>query len=418
MLTIEQINNLFGVNESFNAPFKLRDILKGKTQRERLFDDFMVQEKDLSFDWFTEYFQKEQSDRKNMKQDYTPNAVTEILNRLLGSTDSNVDLCAGTGGLTIKRWNDNKDATFYCEEYSDRAIPFLLFNLAIRNMDAIVCHGDSLTHEFKAIYKLNDYLKYSDITLIDEVPDIKAQTTVMNPPYSLTYDPSKSKLAGTLPPKSKADYAFVKEGLEKLDEHGTLAVILPHGVLFRGANEAKIRRELIDSNLLDAVIGLPDKLFLNTQIPTVILVLKKNRERQGITIIDASKEFEKQKNINVMKLEHIDKIINAYRKYVTLDKFSNVIMVEKIRDNDYNLNIPRYIDTYEPEPIEPLENIMQDITDLDSQIAQANQDLSVMMSELVGTTPEADDEIKKFAKFFAKETGNAKQHRGEQLSLL
>lgn len=406
------------MNESFNAPFKLRDILKGKTQREQLFDDFMVQEKDLSFDWFTEYFQKEQSDRKNMKQDYTPNAVTEILNRLLGSTDSNVDLCAGTGGLTIKRWNDNKDATFYCEEYSDRAIPFLLFNLAIRNMDAIVCHGDSLTHEFKAIYKLNDSLKYSDITLIDEVPDIKAQTTVMNPPYSLTYDPSKSKLAGTLPPKSKADYAFVKEGLEKLDEHGTLAVILPHGVLFRGANEAKIRRELIDSNLLDAVIGLPDKLFLNTQIPTVILVLKKNRERQGITIIDASKEFEKQKNINVMKLEHIDKIINAYRKYVTLDKFSDVIMVEKIRDNDYKLNIPRYIDTYEPEPIEPLENIMQDITDLDSQIAQANQDLSVMMSELVGTTPEADDEIRKFAKFFAKETGNAKQRRGEQLSLL
>ena len=305
MLTIDKINELFGITESFHAPYKLNEILKDKQQREDMFEQFLQEESDLSFDWFTEYFQAEQSDRKNMKQDYSPNGIVTLTSELLGSTNSNADLCAGTGGLTIKRWSTNKDADFWCEEYSDRAMPFLLFNLAIRNINAIVCHGDTLTREFKAVYQLKRSDKFSSIKLMDKAPSYQYDTVIMNPPYSLKYDPSKSNLTGTLPLKSKADYAFVKEGLLKLNEVGKMAVILPHGVLFRSASEAKIRQELIEQGLLDAVIGLPAKAFMNTDIPTVILIFSKQKAHKDIFFIDAKDEYEPQKPHNIKKKKNL-----------------------------------------------------------------------------------------------------------------
>jgi len=180
MLTIEKINELIGVEESFHASYKLKEILSDQQKRENLFDQFLKVESDLSFDWFTEYYQAEQSDRKNKKQDFTPDGIVTLASNLLGKTESNVDLCAGTGGLTIKRYVSNSNAEFYCEEFSDRAIPFLLFNLAIRNVNAIVCHGDSLTHEFKAVYKLTTCETYSNINKKENAAQFKADTVIMN----------------------------------------------------------------------------------------------------------------------------------------------------------------------------------------------------------------------------------------------
>ncbi|WP_037581453.1 N-6 DNA methylase [Sporolactobacillus terrae] len=432
MLTIQKINELMGISESFQASYKLSEIMHDEQRRNDLFEAFLTEEQDLSFDWFTEYFQAEQSDRKNKKQDFTPDGIVTLTSSLLGSTVSNADICAGTGGLTIKRWAENKNASFYCEEFSDRALPFLLFNLAVHNMNAVVRHGDSLTRNFKATYRLTKSDRFSEIELIDSVGDFKAQTVIMNPPYSLPWKPDKSyidqprfKTFGALAPKSKSDYAFLLEGLHQLDDNGTMAIILPHGVLFRGSAEQTIRIKLIELNLLDAVIGLPEKAFFSTDIPTVVLVLKKNRADKTILFIDASKECTKKAKNNVIEQQHIDKILDVYRTRKEVDKFSHIATLGEIKGNEFNLNIPRYVDTFEPEPVVPLDQIMAEMKEIDAQIAHHSQELSVMMNELVGTNPYADSEIKRFASFFSDRVNPNKKSRkrkdvtrGEQLSLL
>ncbi|WP_248706875.1 HsdM family class I SAM-dependent methyltransferase, partial [Convivina praedatoris] len=261
---------LIDVKESYQAPIKLEKIMLDSEQRTKLFDSFLAEQSDLSFDWFTEFFQTEQADRKDKKQDYTTDGIATVASELLGSTTSNADICAGTGGLTIKRWRDNPDARYYCEEFSDRAIPFLLFNLAIRNIDGIVWHGDSLTREEFATYKLSKGSQYSSIEKVNEKGlldnNIKTDTVIMNPPYSMPWNPKPEYLQQprfseyeVLAPKSKSDYAFLLEGLYHLADNGTMSIILPHGILFRGQAEAKIRKQLIENNYIDAVIGLPDK---------------------------------------------------------------------------------------------------------------------------------------------------------------
>ena len=156
---------------------------------------------------------------------------------------------------------------------------------------------------------------------------------------------------GRLAPQSKADFAFVQHMIYQLNENGTMAVVLPHGVLFRGAAEGEIRKYLIkECNYLDAVIGLPANIFYGTGIPTCILVLKKKRENpSNILFIDASQKFDKVKNQNVLREEDIANIVLTYRQREPLDKYSYVASLEEIKDNDYNLNIPRYVDTFEEE---------------------------------------------------------------------
>ena len=436
MLSTEQINNLLGVDESYQASFKLTEILDNRDERIQLFDSFLKLEQDLSFDWFTDYFQEEHSNRKDKKQDFTPQGVTDLASKLLGDSESNADICAGTGGLTIKRWTQNPNASFYCEEYSDRAMPFLLFNLMIRNINGIVVHGDALTQENKHFYKLVSGDHFSELKELDSVPKLIADTVIMNPPYSLSWNPQEEMKdglfgeIGVLPPKSKADYAFLIRGLERLSERGTQVLILPHGVLFRGNAEGKIRRWLVEQNYLDAVIGLPEKVFLNTDIPTVILILKKNRQNKDVLFIDASKQFEKDKSHNAVKTEHVNKIIDVYKKRTKIDKFSNVVNFDYIQENDFNLNIPRYVDTFEPDPVVPLDDILNDLKDIDREIEQEGQALAGMMLELRSNNEQTNAEMKRFARYWANRyglivndakedvTATTKMNEGEQLSLL
>ena len=425
MLSIETINNLIGIDESYKAPIKLQRILNGSNKRIELFNQFLEKEKDLSFDWFTDYFQEEHSDRKNKKQDFTPDGIVKLVSSLLGNFKINADICAGTGGLTIKRWSENHNGKFYCEEFSDRAIPFLLFNLMIRNIDAVVFHGDSLARSVKHIYKLTKGVKFSSLEEINEQSVTKADTVIMNPPYSLKWNPQKSMLDEprfkdfkVLAPKSKADYAFILTGLDDLSDDGTMAIILPHGVLFRGNAEGKIRQRIIDLNYLDTVIGLPEKAFLNTDIPTVVLIFKKERQNRDVLFIDASKEFTKDKAHNRIEDKHISKILHTYHERNDIDKFAHIASLSEIKENEYNLNIPRYVDTFEPEPVKPLHEIMTDMKELDEEIAHTSQELSVMLQELRGTTPEADKEIKEFTRYWVDKYGIGKPKKKEQLSLL
>src|SRR5690625_458662 len=179
---------------------------------------------------------------------------------------------------------------------------------------------------------------------------------VMNPPYSLknwnehdlrVTDP-RFEIAGVLPPDSKGDYAFLLHGLFHLGQEGTMAIVLPHGVLFRGGAEGEIRKRLIEKNYIDAVIGLPDKLFTNTGIPVTVMILKKNRPlNEPVLIIDASKSFVKEGKQNVLQEKDIAKIVDTYVERREERGYSHLATKNEIVENEYNLNIPRYIETIE-----------------------------------------------------------------------
>lgn len=172
--------------------------------------------------------------------------------------------------------------------------------------------------------------------------------------------------------------------IHQLDDNGTMAVVLPHGVLFRGAAEGVIRKYLIEErNVLDAVIGLPANIFYGTSIPTVILVFKKCREnRENILFIDASNEFEKGKNQNNLTDENVQKIVDTYVNREAIDKYSYVASMDEIKENDYNLNIPRYVDTFEEEEPIDLNAVSEKIKRIDKEIASIDEQLAVYLKEL------------------------------------
>ena len=199
------------------------------------------------------------------------------------------------------------------------------------------------------------------------------KTIIANPPFSIPWDVNNELLKdarfseyGKLAPKSKTDYAFVQDMIYQLDEAGVMSVVLPHGVLFRGSTEGHIRRYLIEKkNYLDAVIGLPANLFFGTSIPTCVLIFKKNRKADdAILFIDASKEFEKQKNKNNLTNENIAKITDVYLNRKTVEKYSFSASLQQVAENDYNLNIPRYVNCFEDEPEIDIEAVMKSIDDL------------------------------------------------------
>lgn len=393
-MTFTQINELLGIKESYEMPEKLLNILlNGNT--EELFDKFMECSNDLSQDLFNEYFQTEHGDRDKLKQDFTPQSVAHIVSELTGEGNNTADICSGTGTLTIKQWNNkhSKDKFYHLEEFSSRAIPILLFNIAIRGMNAEVIHCDVLSREVFAVYLVENNGKYSKIKKLKKQQEPrKYDNVIMNPPYSVKWSgQDDERFTGYgVAPKSKGDYAFILHGLNMLSDNGTLIAILPHGVLFRGASEGQIRQKLIENNLLDKIIGLPPNLFLNTGIPVAILVLKKNRKDKKVLFVDASKEFEKERAYNILKQEHINKILNTCKNNWEIKKYSSLIDFEEIKENDFNLNIPRYVDTTEVEVLEPLENLFMDLIEIDKNINTTEKELYKMFQELVGTTEEKE----------------------------
>jgi len=217
---------------------------------------------------------------------------------------------------------------------------------------------------------------------------------LMNPPYSQKWSAAAGFLQderfsdyGVLAPKSKADYAFLLHGLYHLKSNGTMAIVLPHGVLFRGATEGTIREKLLRSGNIYAVIGLPSNLFYNTSIPTCIIVLKKHRDGRDVLFIDASKKFEKGKKQNAMTDEHIDSVLELYNKRETVEKESYLATFEDIEKNDFNLNIPRYVDNFEKEEEIDLGTLLESMKDTDKQIAEVEGEFATMLKELT-----SDDE--------------------------
>ena len=191
-----------------------------------------------------------------------------------------------------------------------------------------------------------------------------------------------------LAPKSKADYAFLLHGLYHLKSNGTMAIVLPHGVLFRGAAEGKIREKLLRSGNIYAVIGLPVNLFYNTSIPTCIVVLKKHREGRDVLFIDASQKYEKGKKQNAMTDEHIDSVIELYNDRKTVDKEAYLASFEDIEKNDFNLNIPRYVDNFEKEEELDLDELLTSITNTDEEIRKTQAEFLTLLKDLTSTDEE------------------------------
>ena len=212
---------------------------------------------------------------------------------------------------------------------------------------------------------------------------------LMNPPYSAKWSAATGFLQderfsdyGVLAPKSKADYAFLLHGLYHLKSSGTMAIVLPHGVLFRGAAEGKIREKLLRAGNIYAVIGLPSNLFYNTSIPTCIIVLKKHRDGRDVLFVDASKKFNKGKKQNEMTDEHINSVVELYTKRETIEKESFLASFEEIEKNDFNLNIPRYVDNFEKEEEVDLSALLTEMQKTDEELEQVQGELLSLLKEL------------------------------------
>jgi type I restriction enzyme M protein len=188
-----------------------------------------------------------------------------------------------------------------------------------------------------------------------------------------------------LAPKSKADFAFLLHGYYHLNENGTMGIVLPHGVLFRGAAEGTIRKALLEMGAVDAVIGLPPNIFYGTSIPTVVLILKKNRSERDVLFIDASNDFEKQKNQNNLRPKDIKKIVDAYKKRDNISKYAHLAAYNEIVENDNNLNIPRYVDTFEEQEQIDIVALSREMTGLNAQIKQKEAEFLGMLDELAIT---------------------------------
>lgn len=310
---------------------------------------------------------------------YTPQEVSTILAKIVSlgkkKLKSVYDPTCGSGSLLLRVAKEVKDVSqFYGQELNRTT-----YNLARMNM---------IMHDVH--YQKFD-LRQEDTLENPQHLDMRFEAIVANPPFSAQWSANelftgdeRFSQYGKLAPKSKADYAFVTHMIHHLDENGTLALVLPHGALFRGGAEGHIRQYLIeDRNYLDAVIGLPSNIFFGTSIPTCIMVFKKCRENSDdILFIDASNEFEKVGKQNVLRQEHIDKIIDTYGNRKTIDKFSYVSNVDELIENEYNLNIPRYVDTFEEEEPIDLNAVSSELKSLESDILETDKTISDLCDEL------------------------------------
>lgn len=328
---------------------------------------------------------------------YTPHEVSEILAKIvtddLKESDqafSVYDPACGSGSLlltvqkevpggdrpgAIKLYGQEKNTT----TYNLARMNLMMHGVSFKNMS--LSNADTLER---------DWPDGLDEKGIDHPRSFDA--VVANPPYSSHWDNRETKLKdprfkdyGKLAPKTKADYAFVLHSLYHLDNEGTMAIVLPHGVLFRSAAEGKIRENLIEhqcGNRIYAVIGLPANLFYGTSIPTIIMVLKKKRTEKDILFIDASREFEKGRNQNRLSNQNIQKIIETYHHRKDVPKYAHLASIEEIRENEYNLNIPRYVDTFEEEEVLDIDEIKRLLEQDKKEIAELEAKLDEQFKEL------------------------------------
>jgi type I restriction enzyme M protein len=306
---------------------------------------------------------------------YTPQQVSKILASIVTLDKTKLksvyDPTCGSGSLLLRVQRVLKEKGGEVFDFYGQELNRTTYNLARMNM---ILHD---VHFAKFDIRQEDTLENPQHI------DMRFEAVVANPPFSAHWSASPLFMTddrfsqyGKLAPKTKADFAFVQHMVHHLDENGTMAVVLPHGVLFRGAAEGHIRKYLIeDRNYLDAVIGLPANIFFGTSIPTCILVL-------NILFIDGSQHFEKAKNQNYLRDEDVQKIVDTYQKRETIDKYSYLATLDEVKENDYNLNIPRYVDTFEEEDPVDIEVVAGELVELEEKMQETDQAIAGYCEEL------------------------------------
>ncbi|WP_270628773.1 type I restriction-modification system subunit M [Limosilactobacillus mucosae] len=325
---------------------------------------------------------------------YTPHEVSKVLAKLVAANmDPNqesfsiYDPTMGSGSLLltvrdeIPNGRQKGRVRFYGQELNTTTYNLARMNLMMHGVD----YGNMTLRNADTLAM--DWPDGLDQDGVDRPHFFDA--VVANPPYSQKWDADSSKLKdprfkdyGALAPKGKADYAFLLHSLYHLEQNGTMAIVLPHGVLFRGAAEGKIRKALLEKGQIDAIIGMPAGLFYSTGIPTIVMVLKKHRDNRDVLFIDASKGFEKGKNQNILRDQDIAKIIETYKKRQDVNKYAHLATMDEIKENEFNLNIPRYVDTFEEEPPIDIVALSKEMQDIDQKIAQSEAEFLSLVDDL------------------------------------
>jgi len=310
---------------------------------------------------------------------YTPHEVSQLLAKLLNpkAGDRICDPAIGSGSLaiTVAEEVDNHNYRIYGQESNGSTWALCKMNMFLHGMDA-------------ADIRWCDTIQRPELKEGDDL--MKFDIVAANPPFSLkkwgkenAKNDQWNRFHRGIPPKSRGDYAFIQHMIEvAYEDSGKVGVIVPHGVLFRSGSEGKIRKQLIRENLLEAVVGLPENLFFGTGIPAAILIFNKGKEREEVLFIDASEEFEKGTKQNKLRDEDIKTIVSTYRSFEEKEKFSYVAQPDEIAENDYNLNIPRYVDTFEPEPEVDIAETQQEIEALEQELDSIQEQMSKYLKEL------------------------------------
>lgn len=325
---------------------------------------------------------------------YTPQQISSILSGIVALDSQEpatgkkqklnriLDLACGSGSLLLnvrRQMGKNGVGKLYGQEKNITTYNLARMNMLlheVRDTEFEIYHGDSLLNDWNILREENPAKK------------IEFDAVVVNPPFSYRWEPSEAlaedfRFKGYgLAPKSAADFAFLLHGFHFLHREGTMAIILPHGVLFRGGVEAKIRKKLLIDGNIDTVIGLPAKLFYSTGIPVCILVLKKCKKYDDVLFINASEYFENSKRQNVLLPEHIEKIIETYQYRKEEERYSRRVSMEEIKKHDFNLNISRYVSTAEPEESVDLAQVYTELTKLAGQISETTKEHNKFLKQL------------------------------------
>ncbi|MCG8342912.1 MAG: type I restriction-modification system subunit M [Chlorobiales bacterium] len=383
-------------NIDFNSEANLGKTKDRNRRLKQLLEDFHKSELDMrpsrvsedvignTYIYLIERFASDSG--KKAGEFFTPFKVSELVAKLAGPKpgDRICDPACGSGGLLIKA----------AKEVGDRN--FALFGQESNGSTWALCRMNMFLHSFdSARIEWCDTL--NSPLLVENDRLMKFNCVVANPPFSLdkwgaenAESDQFNRFWRGVPPKSKADWAFITHMVDTaLEKEGRVAVVVPHGVLFRGGAEGRIRRKMIEENLLEAVIGLPGNLFQTTNIPVAILVFDRSREKGGpqedridVLFVDASREFVSGKNQNTLSDEHIEKIIRTYRECKDVEKYAHVADVAEIKENDFNLNIPRYVDTFEEEEEIDIDAVQREIEQLEKELAEVRAKMADKLKEI------------------------------------
>ncbi len=395
---IEDVNST-QLHDIFTVDFNAQAILGQTAQRNKMIRDMITDfnkvnladvEDDLLGNAYMYLIERFGSDAgKKAGEFYTPKVLSSLLAKLAMPKpgDRICDPACGSGGLLLLAGEEvqkqgSNDYALYGQEKTGATYNLARMNMFLHGQDsARIEWGDTLNNPMLVE---NDHLMQFDII-------------VANPPFSLDKWGEKHlendiyhRFDRGMPPASKGDYAFISHMVATAKpKSGRVAVIVPHGVLFRGSSEGKIRQAFIEENILDAVIGLPANLFLNVGIPVAFLIFDKSREKGGanenrkdVLFIDASKEFVPGKKQNSLSEDHIKKIVDTYKNRREIEKYSHIATFDEIKENDFNLNIPRYVDTFEEEEEVDLAKVKAEIIDLENELQKVQSQMTEYLKEL------------------------------------